>query len=157
MPNGHPDFFVAILPQLEAFFSPIADTLLDFASRHNLAVDKYYHESPSWSLRFAHPKGGAGRVYALKREHDNASIYVGGSWSLNDYDTFTRFVRRTSVERSGLDASVLSETLERIFLEVMNWPLGEWSSVSSNFRNEWEGFTREQFLNMGPKNPIPRL
>src|SRR5215467_15982703 len=62
MPNGSPEITEAEWTKIREFFDKISGTLSDFASRHNLAVVEYYHESPSWSFRFQHPKGGGATV-----------------------------------------------------------------------------------------------
>lgn len=59
MPNGNPDFDPKAAEQ---WFAPIAGVLESFAQRHNLLVDRCYHDSPSWTFRFSHPRGGQASV-----------------------------------------------------------------------------------------------
>ena len=44
MPNGSND--PAERAELEAFFRDLADALTDFANRHNMRLQKYYHDAP---------------------------------------------------------------------------------------------------------------
>ena len=60
MPNGNPKFNVEELPKLEEFFAPFSDELQRFAEKHNLLIDKYWHQFHSWRFSFKHPKGGIG-------------------------------------------------------------------------------------------------
>lgn len=58
MPNGDPEWPQTELPKLERFFAPLADEIYRFATARNMAIEKYYHESPDGSLRFTPPQGG---------------------------------------------------------------------------------------------------
>jgi hypothetical protein len=42
MPNGDPNWYREVKPQLDVFFGQIADVLEEFAARYNLAIEKYY-------------------------------------------------------------------------------------------------------------------
>jgi len=54
VPNGNTDFDLQVAQQ---WFSPIAGVLWSFAECHNLLVDRYYHDSPSWTFRVQWPAG----------------------------------------------------------------------------------------------------
>jgi hypothetical protein len=62
MPNGTPDVHERTKPKYDAFFVPLAAQLTDFASRHRLRLEKYYHEAPMWSFPFRHPNGGVAKI-----------------------------------------------------------------------------------------------
>ena len=91
MPNGNDSITSAEWTKIKAFFRKHSSVLLDFAASHNIAVDEYYHESPSWSFRFRHPKGGAASVH-LERL-DDLTIRIRGSWYIDEYETFTRHLK----------------------------------------------------------------
>jgi hypothetical protein len=50
MPNGNSQFIWKERPSLDIFFSEIGVTLTKFAEDHNLRIDKYWHQFPSWRL-----------------------------------------------------------------------------------------------------------
>jgi hypothetical protein len=65
VPNGNPSFDLA---EQEAWFAPLAQTIGELGRKHNLLLEKYYHESFSWDLRFNHPRGG----------HASVTVWNGG-------------------------------------------------------------------------------
>jgi hypothetical protein len=87
VPNGNPDFDPKAAEQ---WFAPIAGVLESFAQRHNLLVDRYYHDTPSWTFRFNHPRGGQASLGVSCDAGETASIY--SSWHVDDYDRFTRSI-----------------------------------------------------------------
>jgi hypothetical protein len=59
VPNGNPAFNLA---EQETCFAPLAQAIGGVAGKHNLLLEKYYHEGASWDLRFNHPRGGQASV-----------------------------------------------------------------------------------------------
>ena len=150
MPNGNPNFS---LEEQDAWFEPISDPICQFVSKHGLYLDKYYHESPSWDLRFGHPLGG------------NASIEVmnGGNIArlsavscLDDYNKFTRFLHRREEVEVPLNAEGISGGLMEELIGTLGTPLGKWTEVRSDYRDIWGRYTRTEFESMGPNYPIPK-
>jgi hypothetical protein len=62
MPNGDPDFNVK---ELERFFSALASVLESFAQRHNLRLEKYYHQAPSWGFLYWLSRGRQTSTHSL--------------------------------------------------------------------------------------------
>src|SRR5262245_14965727 len=107
MPNGDPNVHVETLPRLEYFFSTLSEVLNAFSSKHDLLVDKYWHQFPSWRLSFRHPKGGVACLEVMKEE-DGIKIY--SYWWLDKYDEFTRYSKRTEsdlIERALMTVDLL--------------------------------------------------
>ncbi len=53
----------AYVPEdLDAYFAEVGEAIESFAAKHGLLLEKYYHDSPSWSLGFGHPKGGQAKL-----------------------------------------------------------------------------------------------
>lgn len=136
MPNGNPKFHEEELPSLEAFFSQIGDVLNQFSSQHNLALDKYYHQSPSWRFNFRHPKGGVASIDVMK-ESDH-SLKIDCYWWLDDYDKFTRFIKRDESEVLDVGSVKLSDLLENKFREILSWKLGEWTQIATGYEEYWK-------------------
>ncbi len=155
MPNGNPKFHEEELPALEAFFSQIADVLNQFASRHNLMLDKYYHESHSWGFNFRHPKGGVASIDVTKESDDSVKIY--GYWWLDDYDKFTRFLKRDESEEFDLGAINLSGLLENKFKEILSWELGEWTQVATGYEEYWKPQGRKWIEKDVERYPKPKV
>lgn len=154
MPNGNPKFHEEELPALESFFGPIADLLNQFASRHHLMLDKYYHDSPSWRFNFRHPKGGVASIDVMKESDDSLKLH--GYWWLDDYDKFTRFLRRDESEAFNLNSVNLNELLEEKFKAILAWELGEWTQVATGYENSWKPFGRKWIEKDVERYPEPK-
>jgi hypothetical protein len=150
MPNGNPNFSAA---KLQEWFAPLSPELMNFASAHNLLIDKYYHESPSWSFRFNHPKGGQASISLSMHGDDTAG--VGSSWHVDDYDRFTRSIHWRKERRVQKVASEIRSALESELAAVLAVPLGEWNQVADGYRPIWSRYTKAEFEAMTPKYPVP--
>jgi hypothetical protein len=150
MPNGDPTFDATAE---EAWFAPISDSILSFAARHNLLVDRYYHHSRSWDLRFNHPRGGQAPISLHHLRDDTAG--VGSSWHLDDYDRFTRYVYWGKTRDVPKVAGILTAELGAELAAVLALPLGSWNQVVDTYARVWGQFTKEQFQKMAPRYPDP--
>ena len=150
MPNGNPDFdFQAA----EQWFAPIAGVLESFAQRHNLLVDRYYHDSPSWTFRFNHPRGGQASVGVSCNAGETASIY--STWHVDDYDRFTRSIHWRKPRAVSKDANALLEDLELELSAILAVPLGQWNQVADGYANVWGRYTKDEFEKLQPSYPDP--
>ena len=151
MPNGNSSFN---LRECESFFVPMEDTIVRFAALRNLAIGKYYHDSPSWDLNFAHPAGGFGSV-SLTRTSEAALHLSAVVWK-DDYERFTRHIRQLAPRPFGQDEAQLSSALSRILDEVLNWPFDNLFLAYPGYEQEWGSLSKEQFLAAEPSFPTPR-
>jgi hypothetical protein len=148
MPNGDPDFHVNEEPKLEAFFGPIAEVLTDFSRRHNLELQKYYHQASSWDLTFRHPQGGVGKIDVCRYtdetillndlrslalggkidaySHTDAKVFLASIWWYDDHDKLTRFIKHVKHEPISRDAQLLLEALESSLKLILSWQFGQW-------------------------------
>jgi hypothetical protein len=78
MPNGHPDWHKTELPKLEGFFAPFSGEIHQFASDHNMSIERYYHEAPDWRLQFTPPAGGNATIDI--RRVDDDTLAITQSW-----------------------------------------------------------------------------
>lgn len=123
MPNGYPDFENNELPLLEAFFARISPVLETFAVEHNLLIEKYYHDGPVWTFKFKHPVDGMGQI-EVEKVNDN-NVLIRKSWSIDDYETSTRFLKYLHGNNIGLEHAELREALERALCEILHWKRDE--------------------------------
>ena len=150
MPNGNPDFDPKATEQ---WFAQIAGVLMSFAQRHNLLVDRYYHDSPSWTFRFIHPQGGQASVGVSCNAGEIAAIY--SSWHVDDYDRFTRFIHWRKSREVSKDDKTMLEELERELSAILAVPLGQWNQVAEGYSNVWGRYTKDEFAKMTPAYPDP--
>lgn len=150
MPNCNPNFN---LSEQEAWFAPLSECVGNVARRHNLLLEKYYHESPSWSLRFNHPRGGQASVTVSNGGPEVAK--VGSVWHLDDYNCFTRFLHRRQPRDVSKEADCVRRELELEFATILAVPLGEWNQVARGYELVWGRFSKAEFQAMAPKYPDP--
>lgn len=150
MPNGNPNFETEELPLLEAFFARISPVLESFSNTHNLLVEKYYHEGPSWSFLFKHPLGGSGQIEVEKTEDD--CILLRKSWSIDDYESSTRFLKYPPGNKMGLDHTELHQSLEDALQDILQWKKDDLISHKAPY--PWsKRCSKEQFYEQYEKLP----
>jgi len=150
VPNGDPNFDPT---EQDRWFQPIAPTIEAFAKRRNLSLEKYFHDSPAWFLRFAHPKGGDASIQIT-----NFSDLVGviSSWAFDDDDLATRYLHWEDAKRVAKDPHTLVNALNASFRYIVTREFGDWNQVSSDLANKRRRerlgikVTRQQY-------PVPRL
>lgn len=144
----------AIEPEdLESYFASIAKTLTAFASTHGLAVQKYYHDAPAWSLCFGHPLGGQAKIEISAVSE--ANVQVSAVWWQDDYNTFTRSLHwgpRVEVHKSP---EPLASAIENAFVEALGWPLDSWNQVASGYQSSWSAIGAERFPQFANPWPVP--
>jgi hypothetical protein len=156
MPNGDPEWGVKEYPKLEAFFSKISDTLEGFARKHNLTIEKYYHQGPDWELMFRHPKGGI--AYVDVRKDDDEHVTISGVWWVDDYDQYTRSIKHQQGPQCTLENSILLAELNNTFKTVLSWRQEDLKPFKSVYYKEWKlHWTKEQFQKELEKYPVPNL
>lgn len=151
MPNGNPDFRDDFL-NIQAFFGEISPILEAFASRHNLQIEKYYHESPSWSFLFRHPRRGVAKIDA-KRESD-CEIKISAAWWYDDYSLATRSMKTFSNPIMNFRSPSLADVLESTLQTVAAWQFGSWDEIHGGYGHTWRStWTQEQFEALERKFP----
>src|SRR5262245_7698730 len=127
MPNG--GMRGGEFDELERFFRPIATCLEQFASEHNLLIERYYHDAPVWSLRFDHPAGGSATI-DVARAVVGGSVTVTGTWWLDVYREFTRYLRDTARVSCPAEPDAVTQVLRSTLSEVLGWQPGAWSRIA---------------------------
>jgi hypothetical protein len=158
LPNGlsHDPHYQEILAGYELFFSPIGELLAAFAKNHNLVVQKYYHDAPSWSLCFSHPLGGIARI-DLNRKSES-TVRISGIWWVDDYDSSTRSIKKTDAIECEPIVLAVEPHLTQILKSVLSFTLGDWSQVATGYEKYWhKTWTKEQFDGFNSHLPLPRL
>jgi hypothetical protein len=154
MPNGNPSITPSDWVSIRAFFQKLSATLLSFADDHNLKIDQYYHESPSWSFRFRHPKGGAASVN-LERI-DDLTVRVHGDWYIDEYEIFTRHMKSSSTPNAPLENIDLRNELETSLKEVASWERQDMTPYS-RYKKIWSRYTKKEWDKMSVEKHLPTL
>jgi hypothetical protein len=154
MPNGNHEITPAEWTKIRAFFDGISAILSKFATKHNLAVDKYYHESPTWSFRFRHPKGGGAAVH-VERLNESA-VRVNGSWYIDEYETFTRYFKWGRNHHLLLENADLKSELEACLRETICWEKNE-LTPHPDYKKAWSIYTKEEWDRMFTPERLPLL
>jgi len=152
VPNGNPSFN---LKEQEEWFAPLAEAIRAFARDHNLLLDKYYHESASWDLRFNHPRGGQASITVSNDSADFAG--VGSVWHVDDFESFTRSIHWRAQRIIVKEPVLLTRELSNEFAAIMALPLGQWTQVAKGYEQIWGQYTKQEFERMAPRYPDPVL
>ncbi len=153
MPNGDPRFHENELPILEKFFQHVAVTLSDFAHRHNLRLEKYYHQSPSWSFTFRHPQGGVGKIDVSRAS--NEELTISTCWWYDNFDLQRRSIRNAEKVFLRVDSEKLVQTLDQSLASVLAWEFGSWEEHWDN--HSWgRQWTKQQFEELLDMYPVPK-
>ena len=156
MPNGDPTWGERELPKLEKFFSKIAGVLKEFADKHNLMIDKYFHQFPAWHFRFRHPVDGVGQIEVSKNEDD--SLNICGGWWVDYYDTTRRDFKHAETATISTDHEILCKTLEEMLRLIVSWNKSDLErGIENPYRERGVMDTREKVERELQKYPVPKL
>jgi hypothetical protein len=150
VPNGDANFDLRCQEQ---WFASLASEIKAFALQHNLFIEKYYHDSRSWDLRFSHPKGGNASISISNIAPDRASI--GSSWYVDHYDHFTRSIHWRVARSIPKEPAFIREALKEEFHAIIAAPFGAWNQVARGYDDAWGEYAKEQFYALGPHYPKP--
>ena len=152
MPNGDPHFDVAAQ---EEWFAPLASVIADFAESHSLYVQKYYHDSCAWDLRFRHPQGGFASVAIYNHAADSAQI--GSTWYVDSFAHFTRSLYVRPLRVIPKTPHDVGTELHSELAAIIAVPAGQWTKVASGYEPVWGQYTEQQFTKMQPTYSLPKL
>jgi hypothetical protein len=158
MPNGSPDFAETDRPLLDAFFAPLADTLADFGSTHNLLLTQYWHQEPCWDFMFRHPVRGTGRIMVYKAS--DTSVRLDGLWWADSYDEFTRYSHHSHSTEHVVDPRAVAQALTTLLHEIVSWRDGDLdrqTELGGAYRDAWPRMGRAWVENEPMHYPIPRI
>ena len=154
MPNGNAEISSGEWTKIRAFFDGLSATLSDFAARHNLAVVEYYHESPSWTFRFQHPKGGGATIHVGRL--NDSTIRLNGSWYVDEYETFTRHIKWGSNHDFLLEDIDLINELEACLTEIVGWERRD-LTPHPRYKKVWSLYSKEEWNKMFTPENLPQL
>jgi hypothetical protein len=145
VPNGDYSLTFEDWETIKAFFEELSPVLSSFAAAHDLAIDKYYHDFPSWTFRFRHPKGGGAGIEV--RRLDEAKIQINTLWHLDEYETFTHNVKSVVGSDLSWRTTNVIEILEQSLREILTW---DKSSLTAHrgYEKFWSRYTKEEFEEM---------
>jgi hypothetical protein len=153
MPNGDPFASPIEWKNIKTFFQGLSPILSTFAATHNLAIDEYYHESPSWTFRFRHPKGGAGGIHVERV--DDSTIRVGSSWYIDEFENFTRYLKSDEGSDLILGAIDVRELLEKKLKDIVTWNKSDMTAFP-DYERFWSLYSREEWLQMSTIERLPK-
>jgi hypothetical protein len=154
MPNGDYSLFRDDWKRIRAFFEERSAILLGFATAHNLAVDKYYHDAPSWTFRFRHPKGGGAGVHVERV--DDSTVRVGKLWFIDEYENYTHYVKSEVSGDLLLAAIQLREVLEESLKDIAGWNKSDMTAYGGyeKFRSK---YAKDEWLELFSEKRLPEL
>src|ERR1700719_2338493 len=153
MPNGDPFASPIKWKNIKTFFQRLSRILSTLAATHNLAIDEYYHESPSWTFRFRHPRGGAGGIHVERV--DDSTIRVGSSWYIDEFENFTRYLKSDEGSDLILGAIDVRALLEEKLKDIVTWNKSDMTAFP-DYERFWSLYSREEWLQMSPIERLPK-
>ena len=154
MPNGIYDRTRDEWSKITAFFAQHSANFMAFAAAHNMSVDEYYHDAPSWTFRFQHPHGGAAGIH-VERVNDS-TVRVGRSWYIDDRESFTRFLKSDESGDLDLSAIKLRDVLEDALKEIACWSKGE-MTAHGGYERFWSQYTEEEWRQASSVELLPKV
>lgn len=143
-------------PDLVKFFSRFADSLLEFAGKHNLRVDKYWHDFPSWRFSFQHPKGGVACIEVMREGDEELKVY--GYWWLDSYDEGARYSKKSESHVLRVSEIRMPDLLTDTLKQIISWSPDSWTEVVTGFKPHWSrAFSKEQFTRLADQYPVVKL
>ncbi len=123
-----------------------------FADRHNLRLERYYHQNPTWDFLFRHPAGGVGKIEVWKQ---GGVLEVRWYWWIDTYDELKRQSKKAGPVVIDADEERLGEVLAGTLHEVLSWRPGALDEVS---HQPWWASTPRDVVELAPcRYPLPRL
>jgi len=119
-------------PGIEEFFELNGEVICEFASNHNLKIEKYYHNIDGWYLIFQHPNRKACYIDIIKK--DEQSVFLSGVCWIDDIQTSCRYAKFSDKVECSIDKEALLNSLENLFQEVLSWTKGKLSSLEKSFQ-----------------------
>ncbi len=139
--------------QLDGFFEPLTNLLLDFAAKYRMRIDKYWHGCPSWRFGFRHPKGGLACIEVFREGENQSSIY--GYWWKDDYDQGVRFLLTRKTDTFELDLNKMANSLEETLDNLIAAPVNSWTDKAQGFGEHWQRtFTKDEFEQLENDYPV---
>jgi hypothetical protein len=138
-------------PYIEEFFELIGGTIREFASNHNLKIEKYYQNIDGWELIFQHPKGGACYIDVIKKNEQQ--VLICGVWWIDDLRTSERYIKHTEHIECSIAKGCLKDELESIFGQIASWKKEELSSLGKSF----EPLKKDDIEADLKRYPVPKI
>jgi hypothetical protein len=154
MPNGDPNWYREVKPELDAFFGQIAGVLEEFAARYNLTIEKYYHQGKNWTFRFRCRLGGTGSIQVNYVDSDH--VMVGACWVIFDYDSATMLSKHTDVVKWRVKETNLRELLYKMLMTVLGWRRVDLAADKRKF-TEWKEVPKADFEKRERDYPFPKI
>ena len=144
-----------MLREAKKFFRRIARMLHSFAAEHNLLIEKYYHDGPSWDFIFQHPLGGFAciNVEMVDEEHIN----MCAAWQFTDFKRGEYYDKHTEQAKFPIDNEVLLTELTDMLGQVLSWESDDLELIARRDPGVQERITEDEFQELIQRYPIPKL
>jgi len=131
---------------LNQLFEPYEETLIEFATNHNLLIDKYYHGSSTWSLCFEHPSGGNAKItLSIDKQ---GSAFLRSIWWQDDFAALSRKIK-TSTSKT-LSQPKLAQLLDDELILVAGWIEADLDEKHELPKYPGKELTKHEFDAMNP-------
>ena len=137
----------------DEYFAPLAEVLETMASTEGLTLERYYHETPTWSLCFAHPNGGQAKIDISATSHNEVTVQA--IWWLDEYETFTRSLLWGEKLISERTAEAVSKICQSTFRAAIAWKKGNWTQVADGYEPYWSSIGASNFEAWANPWPLP--
>lgn len=136
---------------LDPLFCPFAETIKNFVVRHNLLIQKYYHDASTWSLLFEHPLGGQAKIDIWIRDPEKLEIQ-SVRWQ-DEYSKWTRSLKWGEKQFVLPNPTELSDVLSRTLDTMLRWRPDDWDQVAGDYQQFWSRYSKDEFEAMTPSWP----
>lgn len=142
--------------ECEEYFAPISSTLTDLAGRYHIRLEKYPHDAPCWCLNLSHPRGGHVAIEVFRKT--NNSVRVMGLWTLDEYDSGTRYIKMTSQYEVQRAPGVVEEIVINCLKQIVLSEKTEWTKVVTGYGEYWsKHWTKDEIEGQIDHSRYPRL
>ncbi|MHC4743571.1 MAG: hypothetical protein ACYS8Z_16780 [Planctomycetota bacterium] len=142
------------LPVIKRFFERIAPVLVEFASDHNLKLEKYYHDGPTWDFLFRHQAGGT--CYIEIRKCDDEGVKICGDWSVYQYDEGLGYNKHTQLIDCSIAENELRTGLKDMLRLVLSWKRDDLEIISKRGAGVKEQVDEEVFYEYENSLPLAK-
>ena len=74
---------------------------------------------------------------------------------IDDYEQGTRYSKRYELEVLESDEVIIRDRLKTTLEQILSWPLGEWTTITSGFKESWsKAVSKEAFFTLNKDYPI---
>lgn len=147
------------IKELDEKFLPYRDIIENFATKHNLMIEKYYHDYPDWSLRFRGNGGICGSIDISFRIKENNGFNLFLVLWKDDFKKTIRKLKRIKFKTFNTvqPKAELQDELENIVNKIRELDLEDLDETvkCDNWKKVYK--SEKTFLESNPQYPIIKI